>query len=156
MIRHRLIWTGKEHKQSHESKLCLQYLERIRRYAKFDQLTLKPFGKATPEVVKAKEGSAALRSLDRDDFLVLLDERGQSLDTPSFARFLDRQCHGHKRVNWLIGGAMGVSQELRQRSDNMLSLSRLTLPHALVRVLLLEQLYRAFTILAGHPYHHEG
>jgi len=86
---------------------------------------------------------------------VLLDERGEQVDTPTLARWLSTwRDEGVRRVSFLIGDAHGFSGEDRGRADRVLALSRLTLPHRLAQVLLIEQLYRASTIVFGHPYHH--
>lgn len=86
---------------------------------------------------------------------VVLDERGTSLDTPGLAQWIaDWRAAGRRHVSFLIGDAHGFGEADRARADRVLSLSRLTLPHRLAQVVLVEQLYRAATILAGHPYHH--
>lgn len=89
--------------------------------------------------------------------VVLLDERGPQIDSPTLAQWIDRyRDAGEKRVTFAIGDADGFDDDDRQRADALLGLSRLTLPHRLAHLLLCEQLYRAGTILAGHPYHHAG
>lgn len=89
--------------------------------------------------------------------LVLLDERGPSMDSAAFAAWLGRErASGRQRIVFALGPADGWSAAARQRADRLLSLGPLTLAHELARVVLAEQLYRAFTILAGHPYHREG
>lgn len=101
------------------------------------------------------EGNAILKALKDGDKVVLLDERGRDIDTPELARFLDKeQGAATKRLVFVIGGAYGVSDEVSARADTTIKLSSLTLPHMLVRLLLLEQLYRAHSILAGGKYHH--
>jgi 23S rRNA (pseudouridine1915-N3)-methyltransferase len=107
------------------------------------------------EQALAAEGQAILKKIGAGDRLVLLDERGKSLTSPGLAQWLARvrRLPGSSAV-LLVGGAYGVSEEVKQRADETLSLSPMTLPHQLVRVVLLEQLYRAATILAGQPYHH--
>ncbi|MCH9688201.1 MAG: 23S rRNA (pseudouridine(1915)-N(3))-methyltransferase RlmH [Deltaproteobacteria bacterium] len=87
--------------------------------------------------------------------IVVLDERGEQVDTPALARWLEHwRDGGVRRVDLLIGDAHGHDAAARARADRVLALSKLTLPHRLALVLLCEQLYRAGTILAGHPYHH--
>lgn len=87
--------------------------------------------------------------------VVVLDERGEQVTTPTLAGWLERwRDDGVRRVDLLIGDAHGFDDEDRARADRVLALSRLTLPHRLAQLLLCEQLYRAGTILAGHPYHH--
>ncbi|HEY8378390.1 MAG TPA: 23S rRNA (pseudouridine(1915)-N(3))-methyltransferase RlmH, partial [Nannocystis sp.] len=85
---------------------------------------------------------------------VLLDERGEQIDTRELARWIDRWRRDARDVALYIGDADGFTATDRTQADRLLALSRLTLPHRLVRLILLEQLYRAGTLLAGHPYHH--
>jgi 23S rRNA (pseudouridine1915-N3)-methyltransferase len=86
---------------------------------------------------------------------VLLDERGTSVDSEGLAKWIDDwRMRGETRIDWLIGDAHGFDDADRQAADRVLSLSKLTLPHRIAQLVLVEQLYRAGTILAGHPYHH--
>lgn len=104
---------------------------------------------------KIQEGNALLKMLKDGDRVVLLDERGRDIDTPGLAALLDKeQSAATKRLVFIIGGAFGVSDEVMARADTTIKLSSLTLPHMLVRLLLVEQLYRAHSILAGGKYHH--
>jgi 23S rRNA (pseudouridine1915-N3)-methyltransferase len=104
---------------------------------------------------KASEGAAILKTLKEGDFVVLLDERGKDIDTPNFSRLLDRHLQsGTKRFVFIIGGAYGVTDDVKSRADMTLKLSSLVFPHMLVRLLLIEQLYRAFSIIEGGKYHH--
>ena len=101
------------------------------------------------------EGEQILAKLERGELMVLLDERGREVDSRGLAtRLADWQNDG-RDLCFVIGGPDGVSDKCRQRADFTLSLSRLTLPHGLARVLLAEQLYRAHSLQTGHPYHRE-
>lgn len=101
------------------------------------------------------EGAQILKMLRDDDFVLLLDERGGELDTPGFAKFLKKSIEsGTKRLVFVIGGAFGVSKEVTSRADLVMRLSALVFPHMLVRLILVEQLYRAHSILSGGKYHH--
>jgi len=103
----------------------------------------------------ALEGERLLEALERDDFVVALDERGREFATLELARwFAERQQDGRDLV-FLIGGPDGLDPAVLERADWRWSLSRLTFPHALVRILLVEQLYRAQSVLSHHPYHRE-
>ncbi|HSO06134.1 MAG TPA: 23S rRNA (pseudouridine(1915)-N(3))-methyltransferase RlmH [Pelomicrobium sp.] len=86
---------------------------------------------------------------------IILDEGGQAMDTRTFSRFLERALADGTPLAFVIGGADGLHPDVKRSADRMLSLSALTLPHALARVLLAEQLYRAMSLLKGHPYHRE-
>jgi len=99
------------------------------------------------------EAGRLLAELRPDDFVVALDEHGRELSTDELARWLGVRMQEGRDVAFLIGGPDGLAPRVLGRSDLTWSLSRLTFPHALVRVLLAEQLYRAHTLLAGHPYH---
>ena len=114
----------------------------------------RPAGGATAAAVSA-EGERLLSTLRADDYLVALDERGRELTTRELARWLGSRMQHGKDLAFLIGGPDGLAPAVRSRSDFTLALSRLTLPHALARVLLCEQLYRAHCILANHPYHRD-
>lgn len=122
----------------------------------------KRLGKALPvEWVFPKQGdlktesAQILKVLRDDDFVLLLDERGGELDTPGFAKFLKKNIEsGTKRLVFVIGGAFGVSKEVTSRADLVMRLSALVFPHMLVRLILVEQLYRAHSILQGGKYHH--
>lgn len=106
------------------------------------------------ETRKRHEGTRLLAAVPKGARLVALDETGQSLDSPAFAALLGRwQDEGLGDLAFVIGGADGLSPEVRDRADLILSLGAMTWPHLLARVLLAEQLYRAQCILDGHPYH---
>lgn len=108
-----------------------------------------------PVGTKESEGAAILKLLKEGDFVVLLDERGVEVDTPGVAALLDKQMQsGAKRLVFIIGGAYGVSEEVQKRANATHKLSSLVFPHMLVRLILLEQLYRAASILSGGKYHH--
>lgn len=104
----------------------------------------------------ANEAARLVRAASGADLIVLLDERGRSMSSLAFAQSLreDRD-NGIKSIAFLIGGADGHGEEARKAAHRQLSLSPLTLPHGLVRIVLAEQLYRAITIITGHPYHRE-
>jgi 23S rRNA (pseudouridine1915-N3)-methyltransferase len=103
----------------------------------------------------ALEGERLLAQLKPRDFVIALDEHGRELSTLELSRWLAGRLGDGRDLAFVIGGPDGLSPEVVLRSDFKLSLSRLTLPHALVRVLLAEQLYRAHTVLSGHPYHRD-
>ena len=105
-------------------------------------------------VLRQEEAKIVLSKLGADDFLVLLDERGQHFSSVELARWMEQQLAGsRRRLIFLIGGAFGFAPEVYARANAQLSLSRLTFSHQMVRLFLLEQLYRAMTILRNEPYH---
>lgn len=101
------------------------------------------------------EAQRILKSVDEHDFVILLDERGKCIDSPALSKLLAAQTETGRRVVIVIGGAYGVSDEVRSRADFVWSLSDLVFPHQLVRLILTEQIYRAQEIYMGRPYHHE-
>ncbi len=105
-------------------------------------------------VVEVADDARALRRITPEARVVGLDARGKSRDSEAFARWLgDWMTYGRAELVFVVGGARGISQELRRRADETLSLGPMTLPHRLARVVLLEQIYRALSILRGEPYH---
>lgn len=104
---------------------------------------------------KESEGEAILKRLEPQDIVVLLDERGKEIDSPGFAALIDDALNGStKRLVFIIGGAFGVSEEVKERANRILKLSALVFPHMIVRLILAEQLYRAWSIRTGGKYHH--
>lgn len=113
-------------------------------------------GKVKPEQLKEKEAEAILRALHPQDALWLLDEKGREYSSRGFAGQLQKCMNaGPKRLVLVIGGAYGFSEGLRTRADRTVSLSKMTFNHQVVRLLAVEQLYRAFSILRGDPYHND-
>ncbi len=111
-------------------------------------------GKSTPtERAKTKESDRLLGAVDKNDFVIALDQAGSQHTTEAFANLLDEWLTDGRNLAMLIGGADGLSGACRTRAGMLWSLSKLTLPHGLVRVLVAEQVYRAWSILRGHPYH---
>lgn len=133
------------------------YTKRLQRYVPFETTVLpdvKGAKKMSADQLKQREGAFVLEKLKPEDRLVLLDERGFQKDSVQFARYLEQQLQGGRgRLVFLIGGAYGFSPEVYQRSVAQWSLSALTFSHQMIRIFVLEQLYRAFTILRGEPYH---
>lgn len=135
------------------------YEKRIKRYINFDIQVipdLKKSKKRSNEVQKDQEGELILNAVQAGDFLVLLDEKGKELKSTQFADYIQKRMNtGIKQLIFVIGGPFGFSDDVKKRSDFKLSLSQMTFSHQLVRILFAEQLYRAFTILKGEPYHHD-
>lgn len=135
------------------------YVDRIGHYVPFS-LTVLPDLKSTKSLSedqqKQREGQMMLDFFQTSDAVILLDERGKELTSREFAAFIDRKMvSGLKRLVFVIGGPYGFSQEVYQRADGKISLSRMTFSHEMVRLFFIEQVYRAMTILRGEPYHHD-
>ncbi len=115
----------------------------------------KNSGQFPSDIQKIKEGELILEMIKKDDYLILMDERGKMLKSESLANFIQQRANeGVKNLIFLIGGAYGVSDAVKQRANFTWSLSELVFPHQLVRLILSEQLYRACTILRNEKYHH--
>lgn len=120
------------------------------------QLIELPHGKGEGKTLKKAEADNLLRKIPEASCVIALDERGKNVSTTAFAGKLGKwKDEGVRDLVVIIGGADGLDEEVRNRADWVWSLSSLTFPHLLVRVILAEQLYRAATILAGHPYHRD-
>jgi 23S rRNA (pseudouridine1915-N3)-methyltransferase len=147
------VWIGKT-RDRHCAALVDDYLERIKRFAPSEVSELKEQRGGDEKRLMAAESAKLLAAIERDDLVVLLDENGREFSSPQLADFIrERQQAGTKRLAFVIGGFAGVSDEVKKRADVQFALSRLTLTHELARVVLTEQIYRAFTLLAGLPYH---
>ena len=135
------------------------YASRISRYAPFSIAEipeLKNASSLSRAQVKEKEGELILGKVTPRDTVILLDEKGKERSSVEFAKEIERLMGGSGgNLVFVIGGAYGFSEPVYARSDGKLSLSRMTFPHQMVRVVFAEQLYRAFTIIRGEPYHHE-
>ncbi len=131
-----------------------EYVGRLARHVKLEVVELPEARRhaGTPRA-KDEEGEAILARLGERERVVLLDERGVEETSAAFARRVERWLSRAQDVALVVGGSDGLSDALRARGDETLALSRLTLPHRLARVVLVEQLYRAMTILRGEPYH---
>lgn len=134
------------------------YAGRLRRYVPFAAVELPDVrtAKSMPEArQKEMEGEMILHKILPADFVVLLDEKGREYSSVEFSKYIEKlMLSGRKRVNFVVGGPYGFAQRVYDRADAMLSLSRMTLNHEMVRMFFIEQLYRAQTILRGEPYHH--
>ena len=153
-----LLLTGKT-TDKHIAEVIAFYSSRIKKYSVFEIITLpdlKNTRNMTVQEQKMKEGKKIIQSIGDDDYVILLDERGKELSTVEFSGLVEKIFMlPKKRILFIIGGPWGFSDEVYLSADLKLSLSKLTFPHQLVRLLFLEQLYRVFTILKGEPYHHE-
>ena len=147
MLRIRLICTGKL-RESFYIEACEEYAKRLGRYCSLERIELPESGDT------ARDGDAVLNKIPADAFVVALCVEGKGYSSEQLADLL-RECanRGKSRVCFVIGGSDGLSSEVKDRADVRLSMSRMTFPHHLARVMVLEQIYRAFTILEGGKYH---
>jgi 23S rRNA (pseudouridine1915-N3)-methyltransferase len=153
-MRLKVIWVGKTQEQWVRMGIE-EYAGRIRRYAPLELAEAREEKGARLDAGCTAECERLARLLPRGSRLVLLDEAGEGMDSRQFAAFLERERdRGAGDLVFAIGGAYGFSDEFRKGAQRTLSLSPMTFTHQMVRVFLLEQLYRGFTILNGEPYHH--
>ena len=152
----RVIWIGKTNEKYLLSGIDI-FIKRLQHYCTNDLIEIKDVKKSSsPEVLKMMEGQEILAKIESDDFVILLDEKGKNLTSIELSEFVAKhQLIATKRLVFVIGGAFGFSDEVYQRANFKLSLSKLTFSHQMVRLFFYEQLYRAFTILRNEKYHNE-
>lgn len=135
------------------------YASRLKHYIPFSIIEipeLKNVSALSKDQIKIREGELILRNVRPADDLILLDERGKEHSSVEFAKVIqDKISYAGKDIVYVIGGAYGFSDAVYRRADSKISLSRMTFSHQMVRAIFVEQLYRAFTIMKGEPYHHE-
>lgn len=135
------------------------YAGRLSHYIQFsisEIPELKNVSSLSREQIKEKEGELISAMLKPSDDVILLDEHGKEFRSVEFASYLQgKMASGGRNIVFIIGGAYGFSRKIYDRADSMMSLSRMTFSHQMVRTIFAEQLYRAFTIMKGEPYHHE-
>ncbi|WP_237223972.1 23S rRNA (pseudouridine(1915)-N(3))-methyltransferase RlmH [Rothia nasisuis] len=148
----KIIAIGKKH-EKWVSEGIDRYEKRLRKPWDTSWVYL-PHSSLAEEAARAEESQRVLAKIEKDDYLVLLDERGKMLSSPKLAQLLDSQL-GYRRLVLVIGGAYGVDDSVRARANTIWSLSDLVFPHQLVRLIITEQIYRAREITAGRPYHHQ-
>lgn len=147
MLRVQLICTGRL-KESFYAEACDEYDKRLRRYCALERVELPETGDV------ARDGEAMLKRIPQDAFVIAMCVEGRAYSSEELADLI-RGCAGggKSRVCFLIGGSDGLSEAVKRRADVRMSMSRMTFPHHLARVMVLEQIYRAFTILEGGKYH---
>jgi 23S rRNA (pseudouridine1915-N3)-methyltransferase len=152
------IWSIGKANEAHMEPAIAHYLQKVRPWCKVELIVLPPPNKGSlpsPEATLQAEEALILKRLQSHHYLILLDERGKLLSSPEWASsFQGLMNTSTKTCVLLIGGAYGVSETIRKRADKVWSLSKLVFPHQLVRLIVAEQVYRAFSILNNSPYHH--
>lgn len=151
-----ILAIGKKHEPKIED-MIEEYTQRLSRYVTFEWklVEAKITASMTSAQIKAAESAVLLEKLRSSDIVIVLDEHGSELGSDLLAQRLEKFMNTSvQNVVFIIGGAYGVDESLKERADFIWSLSKLVFPHQLVRLILTEQLYRAHTILAGEKYHH--
>jgi len=136
------------------------YNLRIKNYISFQLIEISDIkkNKSSKDIdyLKNKEGQEVIKKLTNADFVVLLDEKGKEFTSREFAGYLQKKMNaGTKNLVFIIGGAYGFSEELYQKANDKIALSKMTFSHQLIRLIFAEQLYRAMTIINNHPYHND-
>ena len=154
----KLIAVGKTDSRAIQ-ELIDEYVKRLGFYIKFE-FEIIPDLKNTKSLSessqKEKEGELILKKLQNADELILLDENGKQFSSIDFSDYLQKKMNsGLKQLVFVIGGPYGFSEEIYQRANGKISLSKMTFSHQMVRVFFIEQVYRAYTILRNEPYHHQ-
>ncbi len=141
-------------KEKYLRDACDEYLKRLQAYAKLTINEVSEETKGTISIRKEKEGERILKRLAADTYVIILAIEGKSLSSDQFATKIEQLgTYGNSHLTFIIGGSDGLSPEVMQRADLRLSFSAMTFPHQLMRVILLEQIYRAFKIIRGENYH---
>ncbi len=147
-------------KEAYWRDACAEYVKRLGAYAQIEVVEVGDIpckenaSPAEEAAVKDKEGKKIIEKLAPSDYLIALDLNKKEYDSVEFASRLDKALTlGGANVSFVIGGSLGLSDELKKRANESISFGKMTFPHQLSRVMLLEQLYRAFRILRGEPYH---
>ena len=148
-MKFRFIWVGRTRNESYRT-LQEDYLQRLSHFVKCEIADIRDAGKGE---TKETEGERILEKVNQSSFVCLLDVGGRAVSSPQLAAEIEKWQHaGHKEISFVIGGANGVSRAVADRANIVLSLSFLTFTHEMARVVMLEQLYRAYTIIRGYPY----
>ena len=154
----KLIYVGKTSKSFLEDGEK-EYTKRVKRYVPFETIELpdiKNAKKRSEAEIKNLEAETILKNIKPNDVVILLDEKGKEMTSVKFSKYIQKQFNsGSQGLVFVIGGPYGFSDSVYERSNDKLSLSKLTFSHQMIRMFFIEQLYRGLTILKGEPYHHE-
>ena len=154
----KLIFVGKT-----EEKYLREGIEifekRLKNYVNFEMIiipSLKETKSLSPQIVKEKEGELILKQVSKYDKIILFDEKGLEFTSMDYSVFLQKHMNaGVKNLCFVVGGAFGFSDEVYKKADQKVALSKMTFSHQMIRLLIVEQIYRAFTILKNEPYHNQ-
>jgi 23S rRNA (pseudouridine1915-N3)-methyltransferase len=149
----KIICVGKKHDSIYADAIA-HFEKRLGVYTKF-AWTLLPHSSLEGNTARDEESIRIIQKLSQDDYVILLDETGELITSADLASHIERAQNSSRTITCIIGGAYGVSEELKNRADLKVAFGRVVFPHQLMRVLVLEQLYRSHSILAGSKYHHD-
>ena len=141
----------------HLETLISDYCGRLRHYIPFDTQVIGDVvkGKVSMDLQKKQEGDLIIKAVGTSATVILLDERGEQYRSVDFATYVQKQMSAGRDVIFVVGGPYGFSKEVYDRANGLISLSKMTFSHQMIRLLFVEQLYRACTIIKHEPYHHE-
>jgi len=152
-----ILFTGKT-KPEYIDLGVQDYIRRLMHYTvlKINEIPELKKTKGIPQqAIMEQEGDRILKNIQPEDYVVLLDERGKQLSSTELAGWIqEKELHSQKSLVFVTGGAFGFGKKVYDRANLLLSVSKMTFSHQVIRILFLEQLYRAFTLIKGHPYHH--
>ena len=143
-------------KEKSLSQLIEEYKKRIGAYSKIEIIEVndEPNDRLSDEKVKEIEGQRIIKQLKKDSYVILLSLKGKQMDSIKFSREIEKiNTYNSSHITFVIGGSVGVSEQVEQRADLLLKLSEMTFPHNIARLLILEQIYRAYKILNNETYH---
>ncbi|MDY5728362.1 MAG: 23S rRNA (pseudouridine(1915)-N(3))-methyltransferase RlmH [Erysipelotrichaceae bacterium] len=143
-------------KEKSLSQLIEEYKKRIGAYSKIEiiEVSDEPNDRLSDEKVKEIEGQRIIKQLKKDSYVILLSLKGKQMDSIKFSREIEKiNTYNSSHITFVIGGSVGVSEQVEQRADLLLKLSEMTFPHNIARLLILEQIYRAYKILNNETYH---
>lgn len=151
------LWTIGKLSEKYIQEGCDIYIKRLKHYTKFSILVFKAKKIMNGQTVadfKQKEAKELLKKIKPNDYIIILDEKSKEMNSPQFARFIEKQMiNSRSKLIFIIAGAYGADQLLHQRSNANLSFSQMTFTHQMIRLFFVEQLYRAFTIIKNESYH---
>lgn len=143
-------------KEKSLSQLIEEYKKRIGAYSKIEiiEVSDEPNDRLSDEKVKEIEGQRIIKQLKKDSYVILLSLKGKQMDSIKFSKEIEKiNTYNSSHITFVIGGSVGVSEQVEQRADILLKLSEMTFPHNIARLLILEQIYRAYKILNNETYH---
>ncbi|MBP1645510.1 MAG: rRNA methyltransferase [Bacteroidetes bacterium] len=154
----KLILVGKTEEKYLQEGIEI-YEKRLKNYINFETIvipSLKDTKNLSPQTVKEKEGELILKQTSKFDKIILFDEKGTEFTSMDYSAYLQKHMNaGVKNLCFVVGGAFGFSDEVYKRADQKVALSKMTFSHQMIRLLIVEQIYRAFTILKNEPYHNQ-
>lgn len=140
-------------KEDYLKEAVTEYLKRIKRYNQIEIIEIKDESKYEKDKILKKEATEIIKKINQKDYIITLEIEGKQFTSIEFAKNIDKVFNETNNITFIIGGSYGLAEEIKEMSNLHMSLSKMTLPHQLFRVVLLEQIYRAFKIINNENYH---